>query len=477
MSGWRSAIALIVVLGCAGASPAYAIYGGSYGEVKIAAPRDQVRGFVIFFSDRNGLTAADDDAAQAISTAGALVAEVDTKAYVNHLNKLDEKCHRLVDDAEWFSRQVQRERGFRNYFTPIVAGVGEGATLAALVLAEASPVTIDGAVSLDPSVTITTRRPICTAASVKARTDGFRYGALTKLPGFWTVALTSALPKANRDYVTALQRDGAPLQLQEIGPDRDLGDTLRALIEPHLPRPKPLVTNISALPLIVLGVDHPSKTMAIVISGDGGWRDLDKAIAENLQHHGVPVVGWDSLRYFWSLKTPEQTANDLAAVMQTFMVKWHADKVALIGYSFGADVMPFAYNRLPAPLRSHVALIALLGFSRMTDFEITVGGWLGEPPGPKALPVLPEADKVPAPLIQCFYGQDEDDTACPELARRGVEVIRTSGGHHFDRNYGALARRILAGFKRRLVGSALAENPRKAGLRPQRSAAPKAAQL
>jgi type IV secretory pathway VirJ component len=457
MSGLRSAITLIVVLCCAGASPAYAVYGGSYGEVKIAAPQHEARGFVIFFSDRNGVTAAGDAAAQAISAAGALVAEVDSRAYLNHLNKLDEKCHRLVDDAEWFSRQVQRERGFRNYFTPIVAGVGEGATLAAMVLAEAPAATIDGAVSLDPSVTIATRRPICTTASTRARADGFRYGAVTKLQGFWTVGLTSGSSKASRDYVRALRRDGAPLQLQEIGSDRAMDDALRALIEPHLAAPRASLANISSLPLIILGVLHPSKMMAVVISGDGGWRDLDKTIAENLQRQGVPVVGWDSLRYFWSLKTPEQTANDLAAVIETFMAKWHASKVALIGYSFGADVIPFAYNRLPDTLRSQVALIALLGFSKAADFEITVSGWLGEPPGPKALPVLPEADKIPASLMQCFYGQDEDDTACPELARHGVEVIRTTGAHHFNRDYDALARRILVGLKRRVAGSSAAK--------------------
>lgn len=74
----------------------------------------------------------------------------------------------------------------------------------------------------------------------------------------------------------------------------------------------------------------------------------------------------------------------------------------MVGYSFGADVIPFAYNRLPESLRPHVALIALLGLTRKADFGITIGGWLGEPPRPEALSVLPEADKIPPRLIQCF---------------------------------------------------------------------------
>ncbi len=449
MSRSPSAIAIIVVLCCAGASPAYAMDGGRYGAVKIVESQNQARGFVIFFSDRNGITPADDAAAQAIAKAGALVVEVDTPAYLHSLDKLNEKCHQLAYDAEWFSRQLQRERGFRNYLTPILAGVGEGATLAELALAGAPAATIAGAVSIDPSEIIGSRRPICTTASTEHRAHGFRYGAPTKLPGFWSVGLTTELPKANRDYVMALRSDGAPLQLQEIGPNQSIGDALYALIEPHLAKPKASVTDISALPLTILGVGRPAKVMAVVISGDGGWRDLDRTIAEYLHRQGVPVVGWDSLRYFWSKKTPEQTANDLAEVIQIFMAKWNVSDVALIGYSFGADVLPFAYNRLPDAIRSHVVLISLLGFSKTADFEITVSGWLGEPPGPKALPVLPEVDKIPPPLMQCFYGQEEGDTACPELARRGVEIIRTTGGHHFNGDYDALARRILAALKRR----------------------------
>ena len=242
-----------------------------------------------------------------------------------------------------------------------------------------------------------------------------------------------------------------------------ISDAPRSLIEPHLAKPQPAVTNapgnvlkpvdISGLPLAELPVDHPSKLMAILLSGDGGWRDLDKTIAEDLQQQGIPVVGFDTLRYFWSKKTPQQTADVVAALIQTFMTKWHADKVALIGYSFGADVMPFAYNLLPPSLRDHVVLISLLGLSKSADFEISVRGWLGEPPGPDALPVLPQATKIPPQLIQCFYGQGETDTACPQLAQLGAETFRRNGAHHYDGNYGALADAILAGFKKRATVS------------------------
>jgi type IV secretory pathway VirJ component len=202
------------------------------------------------------------------------------------------------------------------------------------------------------------------------------------------------------------------------------------------------------LPLVELPAAHPNGKLAVVISGDGGWRDLDKTIGEQLQKDGVSVVGWDALRYFWSEKTPEQVSRDLSRVLRVYGARWHANSYALIGYSFGADVMPFAYNRLPGPLRDKVSIVSLLGFAKAADFQVRVTGWLGMPASDRALPAKPAVDRLPAGLVQCFYGEDEEDTLCPALAGT-QEVIRTSGGHHFGHDYDALEKQILSGWVKR----------------------------
>jgi type IV secretory pathway VirJ component len=183
----------------------------------------------------------------------------------------------------------------------------------------------------------------------------------------------------------------------------------------------------------------------VIYSGDGGWRDIDKEIAERLQKKGIPVVGVDSLRYFWSQKTPEQVASDLALVLDHYREAWQRPDVVLVGYSFGADVLPFAFNRLPADQRQHVRRLALLGLSPSADLEIHVTGWLGVDAHAGSLPTAPELKRLPAHLVQCFYGSEEEDTACtaPELA--GAELVKTAGGHHFDGHYGKLADAIIAG--------------------------------
>jgi type IV secretory pathway VirJ component len=96
-----------------------------------------------------------------------------------------------------------------------------------------------------------------------------------------------------------------------------------------------------------------------------------------------------------------------------------------------------------------VALVSLLGFAKAADFQIRVTGWLGMPASTNALPAEPAVERMPAGLVQCFYGEEEDDTLCPALASK-QEVIRTSGGHHFGHGYDVLEQRILSGWEKRV---------------------------
>jgi type IV secretory pathway VirJ component len=97
-----------------------------------------------------------------------------------------------------------------------------------------------------------------------------------------------------------------------------------------------------------------------------------------------------------------------------------------------------------------VVQLSLLGFAKTTDFEISIAGWLGAAAGKDAAPTEPALASIDPAMIQCFYGADEDDSVCPDLATMGkAEVIRTGGGHHFGGNYDALAQRILEGLRRR----------------------------
>lgn len=179
---------------------------------------------------------------------------------------------------------------------------------------------------------------------------------------------------------------------------------------------------------------------AVLLTGDGGWAELDKAVATELAHAGVPVVGWSSLTYYWTPRTPERAAADLARIIEHYAESWHRNRVRIVGYSFGADVAPFLVNRLPERVRARIDSVTLLGPSPAASFEFHVSDWLGGGHDSR-YPTGPELDRLPI-AFTCVSATDEHDSVCrsPRALQRSVAV---GHGHHFSRDYPRLAQ--LAG--------------------------------
>jgi phosphatidylglycerol lysyltransferase len=449
-------LCLVLALSNIAAFPARALDSGDFGDLRIVRPDGAMRGFVVLFSDAQGWDAASEKIASALAHDGAYVAGVDLPAYFRKVGgQASARCSDAVSTIELVSREIQRDRGNSTYWTPILAGVGEGGGFAAATLAQAPPSTIAGAISLDPSASLKMPLPLCPRASPAGnRGGGFSYGPWRTLNGFWAVGFDRAANRDGRARVDDMRTQATPVSIEDLTEADGAAAAMAALLRPRLGKSRGIAGPVIAgLPLVEMPASPPGPLLAIVLSGDGGWRDLDRSIAAKLRSHGVSVIGWDSLRYFWSQKTPAQTARDLDAVIDTYTARWGASKVALIGYSFGAGVLPFAYDRLPPEAKQRVVQLSLLGFGTAADFEISMMGWLGAPPTENALPTKPALAPIDPSMIQCFYGRDDGDSLCPALAKTAkadkAEIIETGGGHHFDGDYDALAERILDGFRRR----------------------------
>jgi len=201
------------------------------------------------------------------------------------------------------------------------------------------------------------------------------------------------------------------------------------------------------IPVVEVPAGQTTDTVTLFLSGDGGWRDLDRDVAGEMAKIGYPVVGIDTLRYYWQHKSPEQSALDLTELMAHYRQKWGTKRFVLTGYSFGADVLPAIYNRLAPDEQKRVDVIILLAFARSGSFEIMVEGWLGT--AGKEAPTGPEMAKLPAEKVLCVYGAEEDaESGCTEATAVG-EKLRLPGGHHFDENYPALARRMIDAIEKR----------------------------
>jgi type IV secretory pathway VirJ component len=208
--------------------------------------------------------------------------------------------------------------------------------------------------------------------------------------------------------------------------------------------PRPPAAALEDLPLVKVPAVSPGTTFAVIVSGDGGWARIDRSVAEALAAQGIPVVGLDSLRYFWTRRTPDEAGRDLARILDHYFAVWHMRRVILVGYSRGADVLPFMATRLRPDQMRRTALIALLGVRHAIDFEVRLRDFVPATEAAGTHPVKPEIDKLAGRKILCVYGADETDSLCPELDRQRVTVVVTPGGHHFGGDYRALADRIVA---------------------------------
>lgn len=187
------------------------------------------------------------------------------------------------------------------------------------------------------------------------------------------------------------------------------------------------------------------RVLALVLSGDGGWAEIDQRISRTLAGAGVGVVGLDSRKYLAAQsRSPDGAAADVARVLRHYLAAWHRDSVVLVGYSRGADMVPFVTNRLPSDLRGRVRLLALLGLASTANFEFHWSDLLHTTARPSDIPILPELQRIHGLRVMCVYGRDEVDSLCRSAPPGLVEALGRDGKHHFDRDYEAIAKDILA---------------------------------
>ncbi|MCY9821149.1 AcvB/VirJ family lysyl-phosphatidylglycerol hydrolase [Aeromonas media] len=198
------------------------------------------------------------------------------------------------------------------------------------------------------------------------------------------------------------------------------------------------------LGLVELPVAQTSSApMVVFMSGDGGWAALDKGLSAQLQAHGMPVVGWSSLGYYWKKKTPEQATADLVRILSDYQSRWGRQRWLLVGFSFGAEIVPFVINRLPQAYRNSLVGAVMLSPSTASDFEIHVSDMVVHDKA-GSYPTLPEVKAIKSLPLLCVQGADDDSPVklCPHLQQQNVTTVTLPGSHHFDDDYGVLYRSI-----------------------------------
>ena len=198
------------------------------------------------------------------------------------------------------------------------------------------------------------------------------------------------------------------------------------------------------LPLTEVGARRAGDILAVFLTGDGGFAELDKQVSNVLADSGIAVVALDTRSYLWRRRTPEETALDVARIARHYSAEWHRNRIILVGYSHGADVLPFAADRLPADVASRVSLLAMLGLGTGTSFQFHFADLFRDIHRPTDLPVLPELEKLRGHAMLCIYGTDENPSGCRIADPSLIARHPLPGDHHFDGAYAVIGQIIVA---------------------------------
>jgi type IV secretory pathway VirJ component len=457
-----SALALIVnALALAQAPAGLAVNAtrvdhGRFKDVVVYAPNGAATSFVLFISADVGWNAAAQAMALALVQQGAMVAGIDLPKFKAELAADGAECVSPDGDLENLSHYIQAFFHNPTYVAPLLAGISSGGTLAYATLAQAPKDTFAGALTSGFCPRFNWDKPPCARSGLDSVRSPLSFGVdllpIKHLNNPW---VTIQSPQDARCPLSEVREFVAQVHgaaIAAVPANAVLPAFSAAFAKLATPNPSlqvaPPPAALAGLPVIEVAArpgSENSDTFAILMSGDGGWAGLDQDIAAALSAKGIPVVGLDSLRYYWTPRTPDSLAADTDRIIRYYLARFGKKNVLLIGYSQGADVLPFAVNRLPQATRARVALTAILGMSEHALFEFHVSSWISDDnSGP---PTLPEVNRITGVPVLCIYGEDEKDSLCPKLDAHRFKVVKVKGGHHFDGDYAGLAREIMAAAK------------------------------
>jgi type IV secretory pathway VirJ component len=426
---------------------------GRFTKVAVYRPAAEPKQFVLFLSGENGVSASITEAAIALAHEGAMVALVNTPELLASLEADAARCTSPDGDLENLSRYVQAYYRLPTYMTPILIGYSAGATFAYAMISQAPADLFAGAVSLQFCRELPLKRPLCPSAALQSTPagQGIELAPSTRLQVPWialqiepdaacaaplTPEFVAAIPHAQEIFLPAAQHAWA----KSASWVPELLASYRKIAAQRLPDMPP-PASLADLPIVETRAAGASDLFAVFLSGDGGWAGIDKNVAAALVARGMSVAGVDSLRYFWTARTPQGLAADLDRILRYYAFHWKKKRALLIGYSQGADVLPFALNRLPVATRRRVVLAALLGPDQRADFEFHLSSWVMN--ADSGLPVKPEVERLGVPATLCIYGDDDADSLCPRLQPGRVNIVKLAGGHHFNGDYDAVAQVVV----------------------------------
>ena len=455
-------LAIVLLVGSSSFAAEETLEYGRFGKLTVYRNSPQPANVVFFVSGDGGWNLGVIDMARSLAGLDSLVVGIDITHYLKVIGKMGGECTYAATDFENLSKYIQKKLGLDRYHPPVLVGYSSGATLVYALLAQAPPNTFRGAISMGFCPDLPLNKPFCQQQALTSEPTkdgkGYVFHPAHELKNPWiafqgsvdqvcdTTTTLDCVKKVDTAQLVVLPKVGHGFSVQKNWLPQ-FRTTFTSLVR------KENSTSVSGeqnsvkdLPLVELPAKGPATDLlAVILSGDGGWASIDRDVGNFLAGKGVDVVGLNSLQYFWTDRHPDMASKDLALILRHYLKAWKRQRVILIGYSLGADVLPFMAARLPEDLQQQVALIALLGPAKTANFEFHFSDWLGGS-SRAGVPVAPQIDKLKGMKILCLYGKEEKDSLCPTLDQKksNIKILSQEGGHHFNGDYKRLAAQIFS---------------------------------
>ena len=425
----------------------------TFGKIYIYNRTTTPQNVILMISGDGGWKSGVIGFSQTFSEMNALVIGVDILQYFKDLRKRTDDCYNIAADFVQLASLIEKKYDFPDYLPPIIMGYSSGATLVYGILAQERPGSFIGGISVGFCPDIELPKMLCeiNGLSVTADVPGKRYILQPddKLGNPWIV-LNGQLDKicnypAVADFVS--RTNGAELvTLSKVGHGfskwndfmpqwKDAYTRLIAKYEKDKP-PKVDIGQLKNLPVVITNskVQDKQAPIALLISGDGGWYGFEQSIADNLAKQGIPTIGLDSKKYFWNRRTPEETAADIANALNFYGKEWGREKFVLVGYSLGAEIVPFILNRLPEELKAKIESCVLLSPATTTDFEIHISNMLGMGNRNNTYNTMDEIIKMQTVPTLIIFGEGEKTQIPGLLSGTSVLIRKLPGDHHYKFN-------------------------------------------
>jgi type IV secretory pathway VirJ component len=205
---------------------------------------------------------------------------------------------------------------------------------------------------------------------------------------------------------------------------------------------------ISVLPLIERpATSDTGQVLVVLLTGDGGWASADEGVSRALLTHGAAVVGLNMRSWLSRPRSPDEFAQVVTCIAESYMARWRRPWLMLLGYSRGADLGPFAASRLSPELRRRLTTLTLVSPGQWAGFRFHLIDLVRDVHRADDLPVAPEIEKLKDLSITCISGRRDSNALCPTLSAENVQVVMLEGGHRITGGYEVMAEWLVRGLR------------------------------